>query len=61
MEFPLLHRRALAAARKLFTAEIELLDLFNAIEAVRGFEELGCTSLFGYATEELGLSEDCAY
>lgn len=61
MEFKILHRRALSAARKLFTAEIELLDLLAAIESCAGFWSSGYTSLHVYCTDGLGLSDDIAY
>lgn len=61
MEFKILHRRALAAARKLFAAEIELLDLLGLIEKCAGFWSSGYTSLHVYCTDALGLSDDNAY
>ncbi len=61
MEFTFLHKRALAVADEIRKLECEMIDLLQAIEACRGFAELGYTSLFVYVTGELGLSEDCAY
>lgn len=61
MEYEILHRRALVAARKLFTTEIELLDLLTLIEACSGFLKLGFPSLHVYCVDGLGLSDDVAY
>ncbi len=61
MKFEILHRQAITAASNLRIAESRLIDLFQQIEACSGFLQLGYTSLHVYATEALGLSDDCAY
>lgn len=55
-----LHQRALEAARKYFSAEADLLELIQKIDACRGFRSLGHASLFSYAVGELKLSENVA-
>jgi hypothetical protein len=61
MDFEILHHRALRAAKKLHSAEVELVEILQEIDDCRGFKELGYSSLFVYATDELGLSEECAF
>jgi hypothetical protein len=55
--FSQLHQQALAAAKRLKTAESELIGLLNKIDSSRGFVELGYPSLFSYVHRCLGLSE----
>jgi 5-methylcytosine-specific restriction endonuclease McrA len=55
-----LHRRALAAAKRFFQVEAELLDILLEMDRTRAFEEFGYASLFAYTTQELKLSESVA-
>ncbi len=60
MKIQELHRCALEAARKLFQAEAELLDLIQRIDACKGFRDLGHASLFSYVVDGLKFSESTA-
>lgn len=58
-----IHRRAQLAVQKFRACEVELLDVIEQCEKYRVFSALGYSSLFAYATQNLGLSEDlaCSY
>jgi hypothetical protein len=61
MGFEILHQRALTAANQVHRSEVELVGILQQIDHCKGFKEMGFASLFVYATEALGLSEECAF
>ena len=56
-----LHEQALKLSRQHRRLEAELVSLFIEIDKNKLFKKLGCSSLFVYATKELGFSESIAY
>jgi hypothetical protein len=56
-----LHEKALAATARFKTAESELIDLLGQMDQTRGYLEFEVTSIYGYATKILKLSEDTSY
>ena len=56
-----LHLRALEIVSRYSRVEAELLDILIQIERAKAYRQLGCNSLFVYATCELKLSESVAY
>lgn len=61
MTFTHIHKRALAAARKLRVAEAEMIDVLQAIDDCCGYRELGYSSLTAYMIGELNFSEAGAH
>ncbi len=56
-----LHARALEIARRYKAAEFELIEILQEIESKRVFIALGHASLYNYAVDSLGLSENVAF
>lgn len=56
-----LHNRAMEIVGRYKRVEAELVDILQKIDLAKSYREFGCTSLFAYAVEKLGLSEDVAY
>lgn len=56
--FSPLHQRALECAKRYKRGEKELIDVLQEIDKSREYFALGCSSLFRYCTEKLGLGED---
>jgi len=56
-----IHQRALAAAGRYKSAEIELVEILQLVGEHRVFYHLKYSSLFQYAVQALGLSEEVAY
>lgn len=56
-----IHERALAAAARYKSAEIELIEILQIVGEHRVFYHLKYSSLFQYAVGALGLSEEVAY
>jgi HNH endonuclease len=56
-----IHARAVEVARKYRACEVELIEVLQEVERHRVYLHHGCNSLFKYACDCLGLSEDVAY
>jgi 5-methylcytosine-specific restriction endonuclease McrA len=56
-----IHERALAVASRYKSAEIELIEILQLVGEHRVFYHLKYNSLFQYAVQALGLSEEVAY
>lgn len=56
-----IHLRAVEASRRYKKAEAELVGILDEVDTHRVFLEKGCSSLFQYVVNELGLSENVAY
>jgi hypothetical protein len=56
-----IHERALAVASRYKSAEIGLIEILQLVGEYRVFYHLKYNSLFQYAVQALGLSEEVAY
>lgn len=56
-----IHQEALAATSRYRAAEIDLINILEAVEKHRVFLHYGFNSVFQYAVQGLGLSENVAY
>ena len=56
-KFQSLHQRALILTQTYLRTEADLIDVLQEIDRIRGYRELGLTSLYAYATQTLKLSE----
>ena len=56
-----LHERAVELSREHRRIEFALVEVLQKIENCRMYRTFGCTSLFKYAVDILGLSESVAY
>jgi hypothetical protein len=61
MKIEKLHEQALSFAKTYLAAESNLIAVLQEIDLCRGYRDLGCKSLFEYATTLLGLSESVTY
>jgi hypothetical protein len=57
----IIHAKALAAAQTYRRSEFELLEVLQEVDINKVFYHYGYNSLFKYATDALGLSEEVAY
>ena len=56
-----LHKKALLVAKNYKQAEIELIEILELVEKARLFYKMGYSSLFTYATQASGLSNEISY
>ena len=56
-----LHEQAVSISKQYLRCEAQLLTVLQQLDAQRGFEALGFTSLYAYCTEALKLSDGIAY
>ena len=56
-----IHKKALEVAARFKQAEADLISVLQEVDTAKVFLKLGCTGLFNYCVQALGLSESVAY